>query len=140
MSQQNVEIISGMYEAFAQGDVPGVLGQLDARVEWNEAENFIYADGSPYIGPEAVLAGIFVRLGAEWDAFTVTPASFHGAGETVLVCGRFSGTYRATGKAVAAQFAHVWTLAEGKVVKFQEYTDTLQFAQVVGQAQNAATA
>lgn len=132
MSQENVKIVQSMYEAFARGDVPFVLGSLDANIEWREADNFIYADRNPYIGPNAVLEGVFMRLGAEWDGFSVAPEEFLDAGETVVVCGHHSGTYKKTGKQVHAQFAHVWTLRNGKAVKFQEYTDTAQFAMAVG--------
>lgn len=124
----NVEIVRGLYESFAKGDVPAVLGGMDAQVEWREADNFIYADGNPYVGPNAVLEGVFMRLGTEWDGFKVAPAQFHGDGATVFVQGRYGGTYKATGKSVDAQFMHVWTLRDGKVTKFQQYTDTLQAA------------
>jgi hypothetical protein len=50
-----------------------VLGALDSRVEWNEAEHFIYADGNPYIGLEAILTGVFARFASEWDGFTAAP-------------------------------------------------------------------
>jgi uncharacterized protein len=34
----NVEIVRGMYEGFARGDVDAVLGALDPNIEWTEAE------------------------------------------------------------------------------------------------------
>lgn len=129
MSQQNMDIIRGLYEAFARGDIPAVLGSLDADVEWREAENFLYADQNPYIGPGAVLAGVFARLGGEWDGFQAKPDSFLDAEDAVIVQGHYSGVYKATGKSVRAQFAHVWTLRGGKAVTFQQYTDTKQFAE-----------
>ena len=52
MAQDNLETIRGLYAAFARGDFPTVLGALDAQVEWIEAENFIYADRNPYVGPQ----------------------------------------------------------------------------------------
>lgn len=131
MPQPNVQIVQGLYEAFAQGDVPAVLTQLDPRVEWNEAENFIYADRNPYVGPDAVLEGVFMRIGAEWEGFSAVPDRVLDAGEAVVTLGRYSGVCRATGKQVNAQFVHVWTLRAGQVVKFQQYTDTAQFARAV---------
>jgi hypothetical protein len=49
-----------------------VIGLLDPQVQWNEAENFIYADKNPYVGPQAVLEGVFMRLGTKWDGFSVS--------------------------------------------------------------------
>ena len=129
MSQENVDIIRGMYDAFARGDVPAVLEILDSDIEWREAENFLYADHSPYVGHTEVLEGVFARLGAEWEGFAATPDSYLDAGETVVTQGHYSGVYKDSGKLVRAQFAHVLTMRGGKVIRFQQYTDTKQFAQ-----------
>ena len=130
MSQENVEIVRSLYAAFARGDVPAVLGGMAPAIDWREADNFIYADGNPYIGPDAVLQ-IFLRVGVEWDGFAATPERFLDAGDTVVVPGRYTGKHKATGKSIDAQFAHVWSLENGKVARFQQYTDTLQVAQAV---------
>ena len=132
MSEQNVSIVKGMYEAFGKGDIAGVIAALDPQVEWLEAENFIYADNNPYIGPDAVLQGVFMRIGAEWEDFTVSPRGILDAGDTVVGHGYYSGTYKKNGKQVRAQFAHLFTFRDGKVVRFQQYTDTAQFLRVVG--------
>ena len=131
MSQENVAVVRGLYEAFGRGDVPAVLGQMDQGIEWNEAENFIYADRNPYMGPQAVLEGVFIRLGSEWEGFTVTPEEWLDAGDRIVVLGTYSGTHKATGRQVRAQFAHIWSVREGSVVRFQQYTDTKQFADTI---------
>ena len=131
MAQENLEVVRRMYDAFSQGDIETVLGQMDEGIEWNEAENFPYADGNPYVGPQAVLEGVFMRLGEEWEGFKVVPNEFLDAGDHVVALGTYSGNYKATGAGVRAQFAHVWGLREGKVVSFQQYTDTKQFADAV---------
>ncbi len=131
MSQENVALIRDLYEAFGRGDVPSVLGQMDQGIEWREAENFIYADRNPYVGPQAILEGVFMRLGTEWEGFTVTPEEWLDAGNHIVVLGIYSGTHKETGREVRAQFAHVWGVHGGRVVRFQQYTDTKQFADVV---------
>lgn len=128
MSQQNVALVRSVYAAFGRGDVPAVLAQFDPEIEWNEAENFPYADGNPYRGPQAVLQGVFARLGSEWESFAVEPHELLDAGDRVVTLGVYRGTHKGTGKAVRAQFAHVWTLRSGTVAAFQQYTDTRQFA------------
>ena len=122
----NAEIVKNLYAAFARGDAPAVLGAMDAGIVWNEAESFPYADRNPYVGPGAVAEGIFVRLATEWDQFQALPGEVLDAGETVVVLGRYKGTFKATGKAVDAQFAHVWRLKGGRITGFQQYTDTAQ--------------
>ena len=128
---ENKKTIEGMYEAFGRGDIPVIIGALDPDVEWWEAENFIYADNNPYIGPQAVLEGVFARIGNEWEWFTVTPDEVLDAGESIVGRGYYAGKYRQTGREVRAQFAHVFSFRNGKVVKFQQYTDTAQFQKAV---------
>ena len=130
----NVDLIRGIYDAFGTGDIPGVLGRMSPDIEWNEAENFPYADGNPYRGPDAILGGVFARLGGEWDGFAAVPEEFLDAGDTVVVLGRYRGTCKATGAPIHAQMAHVWRVKDGKAAAFQQYTDTLQVARATGAA------
>ena len=131
MPEDNVSVVRGMYEAFGRGDIAGVIAALHPQIEWLEAENFIYADGNPYIGPQAVLEGVFMRIAAEWEGFSVAPKEILDAGDTVVGHGYYSGTYKQNGRSVRAQFAHLFSFREGKVVGFQQYTDTAQFLQTV---------
>jgi uncharacterized protein len=128
---QNAKSVESMYAAFGRGDIPSVLGILDPHVIWNEAEGFIYADKSPYIGVDAVLNGLFARLGGEWDGFSAVPGEIVDGGETVVALGRYGGAYKATGVKVDAQFVHVFRFKNGKVATFQQYTDTAQFKNAV---------
>ena len=131
MSQENVALVQAIYAAFAAGDVPGVVSRMSPDIVWNEAENFPYADRNPYLGPEAILTGVFGRIGTEWDDFAAIPEELLDAGDTVIVLGRYHGTFRATGRVLDAQLAHVWRIEDGQAVAFQQYTDTLQSARVM---------
>jgi ketosteroid isomerase-like protein len=123
----NAAIIRGLYLAFSRGDLETVREMLDPEIVWLEAESFPYADGNPYVGPEAVLEGVYARLISEWHGFSEELDSVLDAGDHVLTTGYYTGTYRATGGSVRAEFAHVWTLSDGRVVGFRQYTDTLAF-------------
>ena len=128
-----LDVIRGAYEAFARGDIPAVLGALDPEIRWHEAESNPYMpSGEALVGPQTVLNELFVRLASEWDGFAVHPASFHDAGEHIVVEGRYSGKYRATGRDLDVQMCHVWTLANGKVTKFQQYVDTARLVDTMG--------
>ena len=131
MSQELADTVRGIYEAFGAGDVPTIIAALDPQVEWWEAENHPYADRNPYVGPEAILEGVFMRIGNEWAGFTVAPGNILDAGETIVSHGHYSGTFKSTGKHVRAQFAHFFSFRDGKIVKVQQYTDTAQFSEAV---------
>lgn len=123
MSSQILDTVRGVYDAFAGGDIPTVLGFLSADIQWTEAEGFPY--GGTYHGPSGVLEGVFMRLGADWDGFAAVPNEFIDAGDTIVVLGKYSGKYKATGKSFQAEFAHVWKTRAGQAFQFQQYTDTL---------------
>ena len=128
----NADTIRGVYAAFQRGDIPAVLAAMAPDIVWNEAENFPYADNNPYVGPDAILAGVFARLGGEWDGFAVKEEDLIDAGDTIVTLGRYGGAPKATGKKINAQFAHVWRFKNGKIVAFQQYTDTLQAMLAMG--------
>ena len=115
--------VKAVYDAFAKGDIPSVLGTFSPDIAWTEAEGFPY--GGTYHGPRAVLDGVFMRLGTEWVGFAAVPDEFIDAGDTIVVLGKYSGKYKATGKSFQANFAHVWKMREGKATRFTQYVDTL---------------
>jgi ketosteroid isomerase-like protein len=127
------ETLAGLYAAFAEGDVPTVLGAMDPQIHWHEAEGNPYMpSGEPWVGPDAIVSNLFMKLAEEWDGFAVHPAIYHDAGGSVVVEGRYSGTYKGTGNSLDTQFCHVWSLADGKITKFQQYVDTGAMQEAMG--------
>ena len=119
----NLDSVRQTYQAFAEGDIFSVLGFLNSEIDWTEAEGFPYA--GTYHGPKAVLEGVFMRLGSEWNGFAAVPDEFIDGGDTIVALGKYSGTYKATGKSFEAKFAHVWKVQDGKAIRFVQYVDTL---------------
>ncbi|MFK7776347.1 MAG: nuclear transport factor 2 family protein [Saprospiraceae bacterium] len=125
----NMSAIDNLYKAFATGDIPTVLGTLDAKVEWNEAEGNELADGNPYIGHDAVLNGVFVRLGEDHEFFNVKNVELHEmSNNQVLATLRYDAKRKEGDALIDAQAAHLWTFKNGKVRAFQQYVDTKQLA------------
>ena len=127
----NVELLRSLYDAFARGDIGSVLGTFDPDIDWREAEGNPYQpNGAPWYGPDEITQKLFMRLAGDWEAFVVTPKEFHDAGDSVVVEGRYSGTHKASGKPLDAQFCHVWRVRDGKLAAFQQYVDTAQLQSV----------
>ncbi len=122
--------VQAIYDGFTAGDIPAAIAQMSPGIIWNEAESTAYADGNPYVGPDAIVSGVFMRLGTEWTGFAATPVEFIEDGSRIAVLGRYTATHNTTGKALDAQFVHVWTVEDGKVTSFQQYTDTAKYAAV----------
>ena len=82
----NVDIAQGIYDAFGRGDIETVLAAMHPTVQWHQAEGNPYQpDGSVWIGPQTVLEKLMMRIGAEWDGFTISIRALHDAGEHVVM-------------------------------------------------------
>ena len=128
----SADVVRGIYAAFGKGDVPGAVALMAPDIVWNEAENFLYADRNPYVGPQAVLEGVFARIGADFDSFATVPEEIIDGGDRVVMLGRYVGKHKGTGKSINMQVVHVWRVSGGKLTHFQQYTDTLQAARAAG--------
>jgi hypothetical protein len=127
----NGEKVKGLYEAAGRGD-PGVLmAALHPAIEWSEAEGSPYAANNPYVGPGGV-GMLLGQIATDISDFRLEPHTFIDGGDVVVVQGRYRGVGAKTKKALDAPFAHVWSLRDGKVVRFQQYTDTRQWRDVLG--------
>jgi uncharacterized protein len=71
--------------------------------------------------------GVFGRLLADYQEYSVTPELVVAEGEHVVAFGRYSGRRANSGEALNAPFVHHWRIRDGKVIGFQQYTDTAQF-------------
>jgi len=118
------EIVKSFYAAIAAGDVPTVLGLLHSNLEWTEAEGFPYYSGT-WREPQDVVQKLLVPLMRDWDNFSALAEDFIADGNRVVALGVYSATNKETGKAMRAPFAHVWSIADGKLKRFNMYTDTL---------------
>lgn len=130
--ESNTAIVDKLYQSFAAGDIPAALATMDANIVWNEAESFPYADKNPYIGPEAVLNGVFARIGEEWEYWNLTDIQLYEmSNNRVLSTLRYQAKHKKTGKVINSQTAHLFTLKDGKIVTFQQFTDTKQAADAI---------
>jgi uncharacterized protein len=126
----SLDTIRSFYASLARGDVPSVLGLLDPKVEWTEAERFPYYGGT-WRSPDAIVKGLFEPLGRDWSSFAVNAEQFVTEGDNVVGFGHYVGTYKSTGRSMTAAFAHQWTVRGGKIVRFIQHTDTAKVLEAV---------
>jgi hypothetical protein len=121
---QPVSTVRSFYDAIAAGDPGKVLSLLHADLSWTEAEGFPYFDGT-WTRPSDVVEKLLVPLSRDWDGFAATPEEFITDGKVVVAFGTYSGTAKVSGKAMSVPFAHRWECRDGKLQRFNMYTDTL---------------
>ncbi len=115
----NTDIIRTGYDAFGRGDIPAVLALFDPEIEWYSPEEL--PGGGTYNGTSAV-GEFFSSLPGNYQELRVEPDRYLDAGDRVIVEGRHRG--RINDVSFEVGFAHVWTLADGRVVQLREYMDS----------------
>jgi ketosteroid isomerase-like protein len=125
----NIQLVQDTYATFGRGDIEAVTAAMHPDIEWHEAEHSPWHAPGGHHGPTEVLTNVFARIPHHFDGFEVHPTTFHDAGETVIVEGRYRASAASISDPLDAQVCHVWTVRDGKLAGFQQYTDTWQFAQ-----------
>jgi ketosteroid isomerase-like protein len=116
--------VRAFYDAVASGDVTRILSILHPNLAWTEAEGFPYFSGT-WHHPQEVVEKLLIPLGRDWEGFAATPQEFLVDGDRVVAFGVYSGTAKATNKPMRAPFTHRWQIRDGKLARFDMYTDTL---------------
>ena len=120
MSQENIEIVRAIYEAWAQKGLKAGLRYLDPGVEWDVSRRRV--DPGVYRGHEGVRD--YVR--GIRDAYSGMASELEElleAGDKVVAVITFRAKGRSSGATVQARVANVWTLREGKVVRIEYFGD-----------------
>ena len=117
----NREVIQRLYDAFAARDAEAMVACLDDDVEWVLVDGFPY--GGTHRGPQAVLDEVWRPMATEWKGWTAIPDSILVDGDHAAVTGTYTGTFRATGKAFRARFAHVFALRSGRICRMEQFVD-----------------
>ncbi len=126
-----IETIKAAYAAFGRNDPSVLFAAMDPAITWNQAEGNLLADRNPYVGPQAVGEGVFARLLAAIDNFTVVPGTFIDGGDYVVVLGRYRGTMKNGGATLDSPFCHVLRFHGDRAVMFQQFTDTEQWTRLM---------
>ena len=125
---KRVQVIEGLYSAFANGDGAKV-GELLSDTRWVEAPGMPYA--GIYRGFGEIASNVLGPITSDVQGFNAKPDEIIPAGEDRVLA---MGTYRGRGAAgeVAAPFAHLWTVRDGRITDFVQYADTHLFRQATG--------
>jgi uncharacterized protein len=123
-SQENIQIVQKAYQDFVGGNIPAILESLDEGVDW-------FIPGPKHLIPFAgqrrgrqEVAQFFSELAASLSAREFEPQEYIGDMEKVVALGRQKWQVKSTGRTYADDWAHVFWIANGKIVRFKEYHDT----------------
>lgn len=134
MSDQNLAIVQSAYAAFGRADIPAVLAALDPSVEW---EAVIGADPLrvPTAGVRKGVAAVgefFQALGRTMTFDKFEPREFIAQGDQVACIGYYDARVRETGGRMESSWVMVFTIRNGKIVRFREWSDSAQLNRAYG--------
>jgi ketosteroid isomerase-like protein len=128
MSQENVEVVRRMNEAFNGGDVAGIFELLDPECEWWDREDDPGA--AVHRGHEGI--DVFLAELGDLAELRVEPKEFIDAGEYVVLPVRLVGRGQASGTPFEEDEVHVARLRRGKVIEVREYRELSEALKAVG--------
>ena len=131
MSQENVEVVRRMLQAFADGGMNAMAEFWDPDIDWRAAEGEVDDVGEMH-GRVAVRRHIQDWIDT-FDDFSVVVEELRDVGDDrVLTIQRLKGRAKLSGTETDLRYAMVSTVREGKVVRGREYLRVEDALEVVG--------
>ena len=120
---QPLEVVQAAYAAFGSGDIPAVLKFVADDIDWK----FCGAKGLPYTGTyrtKSDVAKWFASIPKADDIQAFEPREFIVGGENVTVLGWERTRAIPGGKVFETDWVHIFTVRDGRVVRFWGMYDT----------------
>jgi ketosteroid isomerase-like protein len=127
VSQENVEMAKAFIAAYNRRDFDAALENFDPQVEWilpalQSADSCVGTDG---------VLRFWEGLDETFEHLTLDPQEFVDAGDRVAVRLRHHGRGKGSGADVEAEMFHqVTTFRDGKMVRFEYFTEWEQALEV----------
>lgn len=124
MTRTAYEVVKAHYDANDRKDLNGMVADIAPDARWTEMSGFPCA--GTYVGPEAIIENVFKALGGMFDDYAFVLDRLLDAGGQAVGIGDYSGINKKTGKPFTARVVHVWDVKDGKIVAFEQFTDTFR--------------
>jgi ketosteroid isomerase-like protein len=121
--QDNVAVVRRAYENFKGGNIGGILDSVTDEVDWRlpEMEGISFSGGRR--GRESV-GGFFAQLSESQESVSFEPREFVAQGDKVVALGTYRWRVKKNGREYGGDWAHVFTIRDGKIAGFHEYMDS----------------
>jgi ketosteroid isomerase-like protein len=123
MNQENLRLVQDAYNSFKNANIEGILSKMADDVEWELPAMKNIPFSGKRIGRQKV-GEFFATLAELQDSLSFEPREFISDADKVVSLGNYRWRVKATDKIFECPFAHVFTIRNGKVIRFQEFTDT----------------
>jgi len=116
MSQENVEVVRRIYASWTPGSSPAESNVLDPDIEWVNPSDALEPGTRAGIG---AFTSITEGLDDTISDLRMDVEQFIDAGDRVVVIATMRGRGSASGVAIERRHGSVWTIRNGKAVRFQ---------------------
>ena len=130
MSQENVEIVRAMNEAYLRGDIEAALEVLDEEIEWRGTRGGL-DEHAVARGKEEVVKSFADNL-ATWETLKLDYERYLDAGDQVVVFVHEVARGRQSGVETETDTAVVFTLQSGRVIRARAYMDRAEALETAG--------
>jgi ketosteroid isomerase-like protein len=130
MSQENVETVGKLIEAWNQHDTEQWLGYAAPEIEWMPAGPAA-VEGAVYRGREEVASGM-EAVWETWDVFDFREGELRDLGDSVLWLGRVKMRGGASGIELEQEFAIHSVVRDGKVTQVHTFLTWREALEAVG--------
>jgi ketosteroid isomerase-like protein len=122
-TQQNKQLVMQAYQFYKEKNIKGILSLNDDKVEWIGQESDYIPFAGSFHGKDQV-AQFFSKLDQSQDALKFEPQTFIAEGDKVAVTGLSRWTVKATGQTYDSPWVHIFTIRNGKIVRFEMHSNT----------------
>jgi ketosteroid isomerase-like protein len=130
MSQGNVAIVREIYDAWARDEFPGPAHVLDPQIEYVNPAVAI-EPGTRY-GLAAFSRAVEQVFVEGWESWRIEPERFTPCGDRVAVVLRYQARGRGSRVDVEGRMSALWTVRDGKVVRFEWFQGPAEALAAVG--------
>ena len=125
MSQENVEVVREVWDAYSRGDFNHIRTLTDPHVVMLTLEE------GPLYGIEAVRKNL-ERWWEAWEEAETTVEEVVGSGDHVFVEARFRARGRASGADVEGRHFEVYTMRNRKILRVEEFSEKDDALKTIG--------
>ncbi|GII67215.1 ketosteroid isomerase [Sphaerisporangium krabiense] len=129
-----LDVVQGFYTAAQAADGAALARLLHPDFEARTAPGMPCGAGGAFHGPQEALIRVWGAVYGDFDTAPYAETWEQTTDGTVVVTGHYRGTARATGRGYEAEFVHLWRVADGKLSRLHQYTDTARWHQALAPA------
>ena len=122
-TQENKQLAINGYQMFLKGDIQGVLDMCAEDIEWTSVDMPSVPFAGAFHGKAAVM-DFFQKLNGAVEFLDYQPQTFIADEDKVAVSGVSTVRVRATGATYDDIWVHIFTMKNGKTVRFEQFHNT----------------